>query len=397
MVKIILTKEDYIRASLLINTPVKQIIERLPYLKMANGKEYNYLSTTHKKKVYSIRDVSITYLKNDQEIILMPTTLYNKHIILAYAYLILTADEYNVRLFHDSIGRYLRTQEDYTAIIKALRDYNQKLLGIPVYSFNPISFKQLQKYARKCNATLEMVDDRIWITYKNVKVGDSEDGYISYSKVSIELMYNFYPSEHFIFYFKDFHYDSWWTFWRTPHPHISGSFCYGNREKDVTLYIDKGAFPLLFALYRELLESYNPDGAYNGQKIPDIVRTINQFRRLMASIKLTHLNEPLSIGKELFHLVSSNTIRCGGCGSFTTPELGCLTAGCLGNMSSAITCSEGHRMKLGNWNEERRVYDWVCDKCVNQNIQVVGSVEELIDSLDEEEEDIILNEDENER
>src|SRR5690606_13362969 len=164
------TKHEYIRAALMIDVPAKKIAEKIPFLRMVNTKEYNKLVRADAKIISHI-DIKMVLFNNKVYFYNGWTTTTSgadKAIIICYAYLALTAEPFELSQFSRWSDDYLRRRNDTLNEIRRIQNRlaNFSDLG----HFKPISFASIRKYARKVNADLSIDDNKIWITYKNVKV-----------------------------------------------------------------------------------------------------------------------------------------------------------------------------------------------------------------------------------
>jgi hypothetical protein len=159
---------------------------------------------------------------------------------------------------------------------------------------------------------LEKTDQNIIMNFKQIKVGNDVEGYVSYKNIEItfDLRFKLLRTR---FYFNKFMYDTGWEMDLSMHPHIGSYVCYGNRADDFNAYLAHHNFPFLLDLIKETVNSYYPERPFID--IRKLGSRIKAVEKALIGSKLGDCENDEKKSKEIFQFVRGKLTMC-GCGSY---------------------------------------------------------------------------------
>ena len=124
-------------------------------------------------------------------------------------------------------------------------------------NFPIFKFAKLQKACKKLKIDCkEMENGRIALTWKEVKIGSEQQGYITYSRI-ILLIDILFQVHRYIIGFKEFYYDSTWGILEFPlHPNIDADiFNYGRNHH--LEWLDHSNYEQMMEAYNDVIQNYH--------------------------------------------------------------------------------------------------------------------------------------------
>jgi hypothetical protein len=167
----------------------------------------------------------------------------------------------NVYMPHLAMHRYKRASELL---------YKKFIDGLTYKPITRVDVNELKKIARNFGIKAEFRSDMMVLKWRNVSVGDDNEGYINYKEIEIGLKYVTYSIEYTRYKIDNFIIDTRYPFYNNGtsdqtkfHPHIDyHSFCMGNRSDDFDAYKASGMVPFVFEVINSCVKEYSPDNPF---------------------------------------------------------------------------------------------------------------------------------------
>lgn len=286
--------------------------------------------------------------------------------LLVTAFLLANDDSSSIQQLLNSLENYVSQMAYIEAEVishqRTIQDYYQALANFTGYKkWDIIAFI---KAARKYKALAEVIDDKLAITFKNVRCGNETEGYIQYKSIQLFLSDGNRQPYRAIYTFNNFFWDTEWSLSQYHfHPHLNaGTLCFGNRMDDYVLYATSRAYSFMIEILKDSVNNYSPDGPPYCN-VTSIRQRIAVFSKIidvnLSKDKHKSLREVNDITRYLDGLLQSN--RCRHCGSLII-DRECSHETCNANPHYTSNCGRcGLPLTLGRWLESRHLYERTCN------------------------------------
>jgi hypothetical protein len=318
------SKHDIANIALFLGISSKEVFESMKKIHIINNTTYSNIlrhnpeyaieqRITTELGYVLIRTLSINnvYYINEREFGNAGLYEYEK---IAYLILYVLSDINNI---DEIIINYARLKSYHNNLnssrrnfVNAEEQYRKLLFDHPI--FTPTDYRSLFLYAKKMKIKLEKTDQNIIMNFKQIKVGNDVEGYVSYKNIEItfDLRFKLLRTR---FYFNKFMFDTKWGIDLPMHPHISSYVCYGNRADDFNAYLAHHNFPFLLDLIKETVNSYYPERPFI--YIKKLGSRIKAVEKALIGSKLGDCENDEKKSKEIFEFIQGKLTMC-GCGSY---------------------------------------------------------------------------------
>lgn len=173
-----------------------------------------------------------------------------------------------IQWFNYVIDGVYQSMINMASIKKNILGYEMKLSSLynDNHKFQYLKIKELERACRKYKITYERIDEQNKLTFKKIRIGNNNEGWINYKFITLYLNDNLRIKRAVFGFNNKFIYDTDWAILSSTsfHPHISNSptACFGNRDEDWTMYTNNYHYNFLVELLNETIRSYHPDSPF---------------------------------------------------------------------------------------------------------------------------------------
>ena len=194
------------------------------------------------------------------------------------------------------------------------------------------------KAAKKYKVKAVHKDGYISLMFPNVICGNDIEGFIQYRAIEVLWSKNTNSVKEVIYYFKDFIISDKWGFITALHPHVDGSFCWGNREEDYSIYRNANEWGFLIGLINESLRGYNPSSPFIN--ITKLRHILSQLKAVLPKdvTKLRIIRNDVAESFKWFSTIKEKAQSCPICGQILMEGQPCMGQNCRRNPDSIIDC-----------------------------------------------------------